>query len=200
MTHPDQSAIDGRFTSADSAAVELQLGRPARGVREVAHRCPCGLPDVVRTVPRLEDGTPFPTMYYLTCPRAASAIGTLEGGGLMREMTERLERDPELRAAYTRAHESYLAERDELAREAGIEPLPEGVQSAGGMPTRVKCLHALVGHELAAPGSNPFGREALDALPDWWAKGPCVHVDDGSEDPGEPGDSGGPEKKNGENE
>lgn len=185
MTHPDQSARDGRFTSADSAAVELQLGRPARGVREVAHRCPCGLPDVVRTVPRLEDGTPFPTMYYLTCPRAASAIGTLEGGGLMREMTERLERDPGLRAAYTRAHESYLAERDDLAREAGVEPLPEGTQSAGGMPTRVKCLHALVGHELASPGTNPLGREALDALGEWWSRGPCVRVAD------EPGQDGG---------
>ncbi|TDQ54844.1 DUF501 domain-containing protein [Actinorugispora endophytica] len=192
MTHPDRSAPDGRFTSTDIAAVELQLGRSPRGVRGVAHRCPCGLPDVVRTAPRLEDGTPFPTMYYLTCPRAASAIGTLEGGGMMREMTERLDGDPGLRAAYAKAHEAYLAERDGLAREAGVEPLPEGVQSAGGMPTRVKCLHALVGHELAAPGTNPFGREALDALPDWWAKGPCVHVAD---DPGDPGD---PEKNGGD--
>lgn len=164
----------------DVAAVELQLGRTPRGVREVAHRCPCGLPDVVRTAPRLEDGTPFPTLYYLTCPRAASAIGTLEAEGLMRRMQERLGADPELRRAYERAHESYLAERAEQARAEGLEPLPEGMQSAGGMPTRVKCLHALVGHELAAPGTNPMGREALEALPEWWAKGPCVCVDGGT--------------------
>ena len=63
---------------ADVEAVQAQLGRPPRGVHAVAHRCACGVPDVVETAPRLEDGTPFPTLYYLTCPRAASAIGTLE--------------------------------------------------------------------------------------------------------------------------
>ncbi|MFC7326732.1 DUF501 domain-containing protein [Marinactinospora rubrisoli] len=169
---------------ADVAAVERQLGRPPRGVRGVAHRCPCGLPDVVRTAPRLADGSPFPTLYYLTCPRAASAIGTLESSGMMREMTDRLAADPELRAAYQAAHDSYVADRAALAHADGVPPLPEGMQSAGGMPTRVKCLHALVAHELAAPGSNPFGREALDALPDWWGKGPCVHVDDPDAAPG----------------
>lgn len=152
----------------DEAAVAAQLGRPPRGLRAVAHRCPCGLPDVVETAPRLPDGTPFPTLYYLTCPRAASAIGTLEARGLMREMTARLATDPELKARYKAAHRDYLARRD------AIEPLPPGTQSAGGMPDRVKCLHALVAHELAVPGINPFGREAIGLLPDWWADGPCV--------------------------
>src|SRR5690606_5019216 len=104
--------------------VEKQLGRPPRALRAVAHRCPCGNPDVVETAPRLADGTPFPTVYYLTCPRAASAVGTLESSGLMREMQARLPEDPELAAAYLAAHESYLARRDEIAREEGIEPLP----------------------------------------------------------------------------
>jgi hypothetical protein len=157
-------------TSADLAAVGEQLGRDPRGVRRVAHRCPCGAPDVVETAPRLPDGTPFPTLYYLTCPKAAGAIGTLEAGGLMREMTERLATDTELAADYRRAHERYLA-----AREA-VEPVPEiaGV-TAGGMPDRVKCLHVLVAHSLAAgPGANPLGDEALAALPDWWRSGSCV--------------------------
>ncbi|WP_460859060.1 DUF501 domain-containing protein [Nocardiopsis coralliicola] len=157
--------------------MEAQLGRAPRGLRAVAHRCPCGLPDVVRTAPRLEDGTPFPTLYYLTCPRAASAIGTLEAGGAMRAMQDRLAGDPELKAAYTRAHESYRAERDAQAAADGQPPLPDGMQTAGGMPERVKCLHALVAHELAEPGSNPFGAEALEELPRWWAKGPCVCTD-----------------------
>ncbi|MFC3994846.1 DUF501 domain-containing protein [Nocardiopsis sediminis] len=177
MTSTDRAgrtASGETVSDEDTAAVELQLGRAPRGLRAVAHRCPCGLPDVVRTAPRLEDGTPFPTLYYLTCPRAASAIGTLEADGLMRRMQDRLADDPELRAAYAKAHASYIAERDDQARADGMEPLPEGMQSAGGMPERVKCLHALVGHELAAPGTNPFGREALDVLPEWWAKGPCV--------------------------
>ncbi|MBB4929740.1 hypothetical protein F4561_000560 [Lipingzhangella halophila] len=163
-----------RLAAEDASVIQRQLGRAPRGPVTVAHRCPCGLPDVVRTAPRLADGTPFPTLYYLTCPRAASAIGTLEASGLMREMTARLDSDPELRSAYEQAHDSYLADRGEQARADGVAPLPEGVQSAGGMPTRVKCLHALVAHELARPGCNPLGREALDALPEWWRSGPCV--------------------------
>ena len=140
----------------------------------VAHRCPCELPDVVETKPRLDDGSPFPTLYYLTCPRAASAIGTLESSGLMREMADRLRTDPELAEAYRQAHESYLARREQLGHVEQIDGI-----SAGGMPTRVKCLHVLVGHALAAgPGVNPLGDEALAALPQWWAKGPCVPRDD----------------------
>jgi len=138
----------------------------------VAHRCPCGNPDVVETAPRLPDGTPFPTVYYLTCPRAAGAIGTLEAEGMMREMTERLAVDGELRARYRAAHERYLAVRD------AVEEVPEitGV-SAGGMPDRVKCLHVLVAQSLVeGPGVNPLGDEALAALPEWWRKGPCVGI------------------------
>ena len=158
----------------DLDAVAAQLGRDARGVRRVAHRCPCGNPDVVETAPRLPDGTPFPTVYYLTCPRAAGAIGTLEAEGMMREMTDRLQADAGLRAAYQVAHDRYLAVRD------AVEAVPEiaGV-SAGGMPDRVKCLHVLVAQSLAeGPGVNPLGDEALAALPDWWRSGPCVSPDD----------------------
>ncbi|MEV4180846.1 DUF501 domain-containing protein [Streptosporangium canum] len=160
----------------DVAAVERQLGRTPRGLRAVAHRCPCGLPDVVETAPRLPDGSPFPTLYYLTCPKAASAIGTLETSGMMRAMQARLAEDPALAQAYQAAHDDYVARRDKAAAEDGLEPLPRDMQSTGGMPTRVKCLHALVGHELAVPGGNPFGREALDALGEWWADGPCCSV------------------------
>ena len=156
------------------AVVAAQLGRPPRGLRAVAHRCPCGRPDVVETAPRLPDGTPFPTLYYLTCPRAAAAISRLEAAGLMRTMTTRLADDPGLRAAYDAAHQDYLTRRRDAALAAGVAPLPDGTQTAGGMPDRVKCLHALVAHELAVPGSNPFGREAADAAGPWWSEGPCV--------------------------
>jgi hypothetical protein len=161
------------LSDADRDAVERQLGRAPRGVDGVAHRCPCGLPDVVRTLPRLPDGTPFPTTFYLTCPRATGAVSTLESQGLMRDMTARLAADPELAGRYRAAHEDYLRRRSEL------DEVPEiaGV-SAGGMPGRVKCLHVLAGHALAAgPGVNPLGDEVLEALPDWWAAGPCVGAD-----------------------
>jgi hypothetical protein len=157
-------------SDADLAAVEAQLGRPSRGTRAVGHRCPCSLPDVVVTEPRLPDGTPFPTTYYLTCPRAASLIGTLEGSGLMREMEVRLGEDPALAASYAAAHASYLADRGAL----GDAPEIAGI-SAGGMPTRVKCLHVLAAHALVAgPGVNVLGDEVLARLGEWWDEGPCV--------------------------
>ncbi len=159
----------------DADVVGRQLGREPRAVHAVGHRCGCGLPDVVTTEPRLPNGTPFPTTFYLTCPRAASRIGTLEGSGLMKEMEDRLSVDEELAAAYRRAHQRYLEARDELGRESGLDvPEIEGI-SAGGMPDRVKCLHVLAGQSLAqGRGVNPLGDEVLEILGDWWAEGPCV--------------------------
>ena len=162
--------------AADLAAVTRQLGRTPRGARAVAHRCPCGLPDVIETAPRLPDGTPFPTLYYLTCVRACAAASRLEAAGVMREMTARLESDPGLREAYLGAHRDYVARRDAAALASGVIPLPAGAATAGGMPDRVKCLHALAAHELAVPGANPLGHQALAAMGEWWAAGPCVDV------------------------
>lgn len=164
------------MTRSDAQIVAAQLGRTPRGLRAVAHRCPCGLPDVVETAPRLPDGSPFPTLYYLTCPRAAAALSGLEAAGMMREMAARLASDSAVRASYERAHRDYLDRRAAATIDAGTEQLPPGTQSAGGMPDRVKCLHALAAHELAVPGANLFGREALAAAGQWWSRGPCVPV------------------------
>ncbi len=159
-------------STQDEAAVTAQLGRDPRSIRAIGHRCPCGNPDVVTTEPRLPNGTPFPTTYYLTCPRAASLIGTLEGSGLMKQMQARLGEDPDLAARYRAAHEAYLEDRSGL----GVVPEIEGI-SAGGMPDRVKCLHVLAAHALAAgPGVNPLGDEVLELLGEWWTAGPCVSV------------------------
>ena len=124
----------------------------------VAYRCPNGEPGVVKTAPRLPDGTPFPTLFYLTHPVLTAAASRLESSGLMKEMTARLAGDAALAAAYRRAHESYLADRD------AVEPLGTTF-SGGGMPDRVKCLHVLIAHSLAkGPRVNPFGDEALRIL------------------------------------
>jgi uncharacterized protein len=145
---------------ADFDAVARQLGREPRGVLAIAYRCPNGEPGVVKTAPRLADGTPFPTLYYLTHPTLTAAASRLESSGLMKEMTARLADDAELSAAYRRAHESYLAERD------AVEPLHTR-SSGGGMPDRVKCLHVLIAHSLAkGRGVNPLGDEALALLAD----------------------------------
>ena len=174
-TTPGTHAPEHRIDPADEAAIHAQLKRPPRGIDSIGHRCPCGNPDVVTTEPRLPNGTPFPTTFYLTCPRAASRIGTLEGTHVMKEMQERLGTDEELAAAYRGAHERYLAFRDEVAERAGLDvPEIEGI-TAGGMPDRVKCLHVLAGQSLAmGRGVNPLGDEVLERLGDWWASGPCV--------------------------
>ncbi len=143
---------------ADLETVARQLGRPARGVLAIAYRCPNGEPAVIATAPRLPDGRPFPTLYYLTHPVLTAAASRLESEGLMRAMTERLTSDADLARAYRRAHKEYLAERD------AIEPLGTSF-SGGGMPDRVKCLHVLMAHSLAkGRGVNPFGDEALGLL------------------------------------
>ena len=155
---------------ADLVALAQQLGRPARGVVRVAARCVCGRPTVVQTAPRLDDGTPFPTTYYLTNPQAVAAVSTLEASGIMKTMTQALADDDTLRAAHTRAHEAYLADREAL----GHVPEIAGV-SAGGMPTRVKCLHVLVAHALAAgPGVNPIGDQTLARIRDVWRPDRCT--------------------------
>ena len=147
-------------TQADLTALSEQLGRVPRGVVAIAARCVCGRPTVVRTAPRLPDGSPFPTSYYLTHPAAVKGCSTLEAEHLMEELNTLLAEDPQIADAYAAAHEDYLARRAELGTPEEID----GV-SAGGMPTRVKCLHALVGHSLAVgAGINPIGDRTLDVL------------------------------------
>lgn len=147
---------------ADIAEVSEQLGRPARNVLGIAARTAAGSPTVVATAPRLSDGTPFPTLYYLSHPAATAAISALEADGVMRELNERLSSDEELRSAYEAAHRAYIADRESIA----VVPELDGI-SAGGMPSRVKCLHALAAHSLAAgPGVNPIGDIALE-LAEW---------------------------------
>ena len=157
-------------TQEDLDVIQAQLGRTPRDVHAIAYRCPCGKPAVVETPPRLSDGTPFPTFYYATCPRLTGAISTLETTGMMAEMQERLSTDLEVAGAYAAAHNAYEAARGALGMDV---PEVKGI-TAGGMPDRVKCLHSLVAHSLAAgPGVNPFGDEALAALPKWWEADSC---------------------------
>ena len=155
-------------TPQDIESVSKQLGRPARDIVAIAARCVCGNPVVVQTKPRLEDGTPFPTVYYLTLPAATSAVSTLEATGLMIELQNRLGEDDDLAQSYKVAHQSYLEDRAKLGDVEEIAGI-----SAGGMPTRVKCLHSLVAHSLAkGPGVNVIGDLALEVCS--WSPNRCV--------------------------
>lgn len=165
-------------TEQDVRVLSAQLGRAVRDVVEIPARCICGNPLVAATAPRLTGGSPFPTTFYLAHPVITAAASRLEAEGLMYEMTDEVSDNEEKAAAYAAAHENYLAERERIRVKAGLAEVPEieGV-SAGGMPTRVKCLHAVLGHTLAVGrGINPYGDQTLDLIAQWWTPETC-HCD-----------------------
>lgn len=169
----DAAALERRrLDPAERELASRILGRPARGQPAAAVRCAWGLPAVLRVDPRLEDGTPFPTTFWLACPLANRECGRLEASGVMRELTERVRDDETLASAHAAAHDRYVRTRDALG-----PPVP-GDPSAGGMPDRVKCLHSLYAHYLAT-GDNPIGQWVAERVEPLGCPGPCHRVDGG---------------------
>jgi hypothetical protein len=160
-----------------SEVVEVQIGRSLRAESEVVARCHLGLPVVVKVPPRLNDGTPFPTLYWLTCPLATTRIGRMEGAGGVKRMERRAEADPDFGKALQDAHASYRAERDSLLVDDD-EPRPSG--GVGGTRVGVKCLHAHFAH-TAAGGENPVGELVRSWIEPLDCEAPCVS--DGSWNP-----------------
>lgn len=149
-------------TGEEIAAVQDQLGRYPRGMVAVGARCVCGNPLAVVTRPLLPDGTPFPTTAYLTSPEAVKEVSHLEASGLMNDFNQELGEDEDLARAYRQAHQTYLDFRHTLALRLGDSEEHIRTTSAGGMPTRVKCLHALTGQSLVmGSGINPLGDRVL---------------------------------------
>jgi hypothetical protein len=169
-----RSAEAAETDLAERAVVSAQLGRPARGRSAVVHRCAHGLPTVVRVDPRLPDGTPFPTVFWQTCPALRSQIGRLEADQSMVGINQRLEEDDDFQAAHAAAQERYRDFRDELGG-----PLP-GDPYAGGNPRYVKCLHVHAAHELAT-GDSPVGAWTVEAARPVPCPGPCVGDDEVAE-------------------
>ena len=137
----------------DDAAVAAQLGRPIRSAADPVVRCHLDLPVVVRVPPLLDDGTPFPTRYWLSCPLASKRIGRLEGAGGVAALERRADRVPEFGERLERAHRRYEAERD-AALPPGADPRPSG--GVAGAALGVKCLHAHYA-DHAAGNDNPVG-------------------------------------------
>lgn len=163
----EQAAAAPVADETERAVVSAQIGRPARGENAVVHRCAYGLPSVVRVAPRLRDGTPFPTVFWLTCPVARRHVGGLEGDQRMRSVNRWLSDDPEVADRYRAAARNYVAFRDRLG-----DRLP-GDPTAGGMPDRVKCLHVQLAHFLAT-GDNPVGAWTHEQVAPMTCPGPCV--------------------------
>jgi uncharacterized protein len=154
----------------DERVVEAQLGRPLRGRWAVARRCHLGVPMVIENHPRFDDGRPFPTLFWLTCPLLVKRASRLEAEGGMAALNLRAGANPQLRARMGRAATRYL-----LRREAH-EVIPETGAPPGGGPDRIKCLHAHLAQELADP-PNPVGALTLSrsGWPDCLQ--PCVRSD-----------------------
>ncbi|KAA9394652.1 DUF501 domain-containing protein [Kocuria coralli] len=183
---PQERTARGLHSTADTLdpsdldlqVLSRQLGRQVRDVVEIPARCVCGNPLVAATAPRLSNGSPFPTVFYLAHPVITAAVSRLEAEGKMYEMTDRLSTDEDLAASYRRSHQDFLAERERIRLKSGTGPVPEidGI-SAGGMPTRVKCLHVLAGHSLSAgAGVNRLGDETLELISQTWDTETC-HCD-----------------------
>ena len=152
-------------TDEEIALVERQLGRYPRGMVAVGARCVCGRPLAVVTRPMLPGGVPFPTTCYLTSPEAVKAVSHVEADGTMATYTQLVADDAAVHAAYEAAHRLYLAFRHELAVRLGDDETHIQGVSAGGMPVRVKCLHALLGQTLVmGRGVNPIGDLVLDRV------------------------------------
>lgn len=138
--------------------IAAQLGRDLRASSEVVSTCHLGLPVVISVPPLLDDGTPFPTRYWLTCPLAVRRIARLESTGAIKQVDQRAERDPEFGLRLQRAHDRYRDERDTLIPESA-EHRPRG--GVGGAVAGVKCLHAHYADHVAcdvrANGDNPVG-------------------------------------------
>lgn len=144
----------------DIEILTAQLGRIPRGLVGIGARCQCGAPLVTITYPRLPDGTPFPTLFYLTHPWIVKEISRVESSGEMAKLNQLLAENENLSLAHREAHKSYIARRNLLAK------VPEVADfSAGGMPDRVKCLHALAGYALAVgQGVSFFGDQVLTQI------------------------------------
>lgn len=155
------SGSEAPATEQEARLVASQIGRVPREPWRVAVRCQWGRPSVIASPSTLADGTPFPTLYWLTCPWLIQSAGALESEGLLAEWTDRAASDPHLTAHLGEAH---AALREHRAEESGGEDACADVGIAGQRDaSRVKCLHAHVA--LALVGiDDPVGEETLALL------------------------------------
>ena len=171
-----RGVVSERATHLDDlvwAIVGAQLGRPARGVAGVAARCPHGYPAAVETRPYLEDGTPFPTLFYLTCPSAAVRAGDWEARGGVAELRRVADEDPALGAALAWLEHWYRERRRGLAGDSWVGAVDGGAALGAGIggPVgvgRATCLHAYAAALLAVEAQEsdvPVGhRQAWQGL------------------------------------
>jgi hypothetical protein len=146
----------------DRQIVERQLGRAPRAFRRVVVRCPWDRPAVTEQAPFDDNGEPFPTTYYVTCPALVAAISRIEAAGGVERWTRAAQEDPELAASLESAHEEQRRLRPEL---------PSGVGGATRTGS-LKCLHAHAAFALAHPGYE-LGRRIVSEVEPLWPTDHC---------------------------
>lgn len=147
----------------DRRIVAAQIGREPRSAIDVAARCHLGLPVVIKVPPHLDDGTPFPTTYWLTCPLASKRVGRLEAAGGVKAAEDRIAADSVFADRHRAAAERYRRDRDAMLGPEAPAYLPDG--GVGGTRRGVKCLHAHYA-DHAAGNDNPVGEDAaIDVEP-----------------------------------
>ena len=161
----------------DRTAVAVQLEREPRSVVEVAARCHLGVPVVIAVPPHLDDGTPFPTRYWLTCPLATKRIGRLESAGGVKAAEARVGHDADFAARFHAAMTRYARERDALIGPNAPAHRPSG--GVGGAAQGVKCLHAHYA-DHAAGNDNPVGEDTAARIEPLDCAMACVAAVDGT--------------------
>ena len=154
----------------DKKIVEAQIDRSLRSDVTVSSRCHLNLPAAIKVPPNLDDGTPFPTTYWLTCPMYNKKIGSLESQGLITELDNEILNNSKLRTAWSERQISYRQER-ESSHDQSNEHLPTG--GVGGATESIKCLHSHTADEIST-GKNPIGKIILESIGLFNCEGPCI--------------------------
>lgn len=123
-----------------------ELGRAPRDLTGIAVRCPHGYPAVTETAPILAEGSPNPTLLYMTCPALAAMISRVEAAGGVRALRSACQDDNELREILEEITRAYQERRAALALEgasAGVrDPRPGAGIGGPESPETASCLHA----------------------------------------------------------
>ena len=158
------------MVNEDKEVIELQIGRPLRSSFTVSCRCHLDLPAVIKVPPKLDDSTPFPTTYWLSCPMMNKKIGALESQGLIKALDKELQDNSQLKSDWLKRQESYKNEREDLDDQNSYPKASGGV---GGAENSIKCLHSHTADELST-GLNPIGKIVLESIGSFNCDQPCI--------------------------
>ena len=155
----------------EKKTVEVQLNRNLRSDVNVVAKCHFDLPVVVDVPKNLDDGTPFPTMFWLTCPMYVKKVSTLESHGMVKELDKQLQSNKKLNELWSKRQKSYEEERNKKYKNSMNLISPDG--GVGGTLKSIKCLHSHLADELVT-GLNTIGQIVLENVGGCNCNEPCV--------------------------